>query len=55
MTKRRRSFSTEFRLEVAQLQRLKELEAQIDRLEWEKMIVKNAKAPLMTERMQLTR
>jgi len=102
MTKRRRSFSTEFRLEAVQLvtrqgypiaeasrclgvgetamrrwvaqlqqenagitpkakaltseqQRIKELEARIDRLEWEKTILKKATALLMTEQMQHTR
>jgi CO dehydrogenase/acetyl-CoA synthase epsilon subunit len=55
MTKERRSFSTECRLEAAQLQRIKGLEARIERPQWEKMILKKAKAPLMTEQMQLTR
>ena len=102
MTKQRRSFSTEFNLEAAQLvtqqgysiaeacrslgvgetamrrwvaqlhqehagitpkasaltpeqQRIKELEARIERLEWEKTILKKATALLMTDQIQHTR
>lgn len=36
-------------------QRIKELEARIDRLEWEKAILKKATALLMTDQMQHTR
>ena len=102
MTKKRRSFTTEFKLEAAQLvtqqgysaaeasrylgvsdvllgrwvrqlkkestgikpkskalipeqQRIKELEARIDRLEREKVILKKATALLMAEQMEHTR